>query len=711
MGKRLWYHPAVCITLGLVSSINLATAQTQQSPDAVSEQLSSTSSGDAIVTYLPEFFQRYQPNTALEMVQQVPGFTINNGGSGRGFGGAAGNILINDRRPSSKQDTPSAILGRISSSQVLRIELIRVAVRDIKLQGQPAVVNVILKEDSPAAIRWELLNRLSLYVGSSPGGSISLADRWGEVEYNIGVDGRYTQYTDPGEYERLDGNGTLTELRVDDDLGQGYDANGYVNASTWLGQTFFQLNTKVGAENRDYKLFSVRTSQAPVAAPRMEVIKTKRRNKRLELGIDGERILSEDLLSKALFIYNLLDQLPSASQEEINSAGQMTRYQLQLDDVEDSEMILRLEFDWAGLADHAVQVDLERAVNVLDNQQVFTEDTGAGPVVIDIPDANTRVEEVRWDLQAQDTWDLGDFVLDYGLGWERSTLSQTGDSAQERTFKFLKPRTVLTYSPVRGQQTRLQLVREVSQLNFRDFVSAAVFEDDDVALGNPDLHPDSTWAAEFSHERRFGDVGVIKLTAFHDWITDVLDLLPLTPTFEAPGNIGDGRRWGLILETTLPLAWTGLDGAQITLKGRWQDSTVVDPVTGEDRALSGEGGFRGDMAFRNENKYAYDIDFRQDLEAARVSWGWGLAARGKRTLFKANELDIFDEGKDLFAFIETTRWFGLNMRIEGINLLDTLNTRDRTIYLGERSLTPVLRRELRNGRNSARVNFIVSGSF
>jgi hypothetical protein len=92
MGKRLWYHPAVCITLGLVSSINLATAQTQQSPDAVSEQLSSTSSGDAIVTYLPEFFQRYQPNTALEMVQQVPGFTINNGGSGRGFGGAAGNI-------------------------------------------------------------------------------------------------------------------------------------------------------------------------------------------------------------------------------------------------------------------------------------------------------------------------------------------------------------------------------------------------------------------------------------------------------------------------------------------------------------------------------------------------------------------------------------------------------------------------------------------
>lgn len=708
MRAGITWRQALVIALVLMVCTGPVISQTQSAPADTSEQ---ASSGDAIVTFVPEFFQRYQANTVLEMVLQVPGFTIDNGGSGRGFGGAAGNILINDRRPSSKQDTPSAILGRISPSQVLRIELIRVAVRDIKLQGQPAVVNVILKEDSPATIRWELFDRLNLAVGSSPGGSISLADRWQEIEYNIGADSRYSQFSDPGVIERFDSNDILTELRADDDIGQGYDANGYINASTWLGQSFVQVNTKIGAENRDYKLFSIRTPQAPVAASRMEIVRTKRRNKRLELGIDGERVLGEDLLGKALFIYNVLDQLPSASQEDINAAGLKTRYQLQQDDVENREIILRLEFDWAGMTGHAMRVDLERAVNVLDNQQVFTEDTGSGPVIIDIPDANTRVKEVRWNLQAQDTWNLGDFVLDYGLGWEHSTIFQTGDSIQERTFKFLKPRAVLTYSPVRGQQTRLQLERNVSQLNFNDFVSAAVFEDNDIALGNPNLHPDSTWATELSHERRFGDVGVIKLTAFHDWITDVLDLLPLTPTFEAPGNIGDGRRWGLIAETTLPLAWTGLDGAQITLKGRVQDSTVVDPVTGDDRTLSSEGGFKGDMQFLNENKYAYDIDFRQDLEAARISWGWGIAARSNRMLFRANELDIFDEGNDLSAFIETTRWFGFSMRIEAQNLLNTLNTRERTIYAGERSLTPVLRRELRYGRNSARVNFIVSGSF
>lgn len=708
MSTGITWWRGLIITIMLLSSGHQAASQPQPIPDP---DIAQSSSRDAIVTFLPEFFQRYQPNTALEMVLQVPGFTLDNGGGERGFGGAAGNVLINDRRPGSKQDTPSAILGRISSSQVLRLELIRVAVRDIKLQGHSAVVNVVLREDAPSTIRWEILDRLSLDTGSSPGSSISLADRWRDIEYNIAADARYSQFADPGTIERFDSSGLLTEIRTDDDIGQGYDANGYINASTWLGQTFFQVNTRVGSENRDYKLFSVRTPQAPVSASRMEVVKTKRRNKRLELGIDGERVLHDTLLGKALFIYNRLDQLPSASQEDINTAGVLTRYQLQRDDVKNSEMILRTQFDWAGMKDHALRLDIERAVNVLDNQQVFTDDTGSGPVIIDIPDANTRVKEVRWNLQAQDTWKLGDFVLDIGLGWERSTISQTGDSVQERAFTFLKPRAVLAYSPTRVQQTRLQLERNVSQLDFNDFVSAAVFEDNDFALGNPDLHPDSTWASELSHERRFGDVGVVKVTAFHDWITDVMDLLPLTADFETPGNIGDGRRWGLIVETTLPLAWTGLNGAQITLKGRLQDSSVTDPVTGNERALSSEGGFKGDMLFRNENRYAYDIDFRQDREAMRLSWGVGIAARANRSLYKVNELDIFDEGIDLSGFIETTRWFGLNLRIDGQNLLNTLNTRVRTIYAGERSLTPVLRHEFRNGKNSARVNFIVSGSF
>ena len=59
------------------------------------------------------------------MVQQIPGFQLDDGGGLRGFGSAAGNILINDSRPSAKQDLLSAILARIPASYVERINLIR----------------------------------------------------------------------------------------------------------------------------------------------------------------------------------------------------------------------------------------------------------------------------------------------------------------------------------------------------------------------------------------------------------------------------------------------------------------------------------------------------------------------------------------------------------------------------------------------------------
>ncbi|NIN34347.1 MAG: TonB-dependent receptor, partial [Gammaproteobacteria bacterium] len=93
-------------------------------------------------------------------------------------------------------------------------------------------------------------------------------------------------------------------------------------------------------------------------------------------------------------------------------------------------------------------------------------------------------------------------------------------------------------------------------------------EDDDLALGNPDIQPESTWITELTHERRFGDQSVVMLRLFHHWISNVLDLLPLTPDFEVPGNIGNGRRWGIELQSTLPLDWLKLSGAKLDIKAR-----------------------------------------------------------------------------------------------------------------------------------------------
>ncbi len=665
-----------------------------------------------VVEFRPEFFDRYQPLTALDMVRQLPGFDLNDGSGDRGFGSGAGNILINDRRPSAKQDAPSEILDRIPASIVKRIDLIRSQVRGIDLQGEPIVASIMLHDDVPAASRWKVAVRKNLSVSPlTPFASISRSDLWRGIEYNAGLELRRPAFGDQGTVNVLDANGSTTEFRFEDRRGSRQQASGNLNGSVWLDETLFRFNTEVGINTLDEQLVSRREPQAPGSDPRTEFFADTFDILQFELGTDFERELNTNLIAKAILLHLREEEEALSSQRSVDDAGNQTRIRLADSDSVKTESIIRVELDWARVPNHTVQINLEGAFNVLDNTFSLVEDSGAGPMPVPVPGANARVEEVRWDFLFLETWSSGRFILDYGFGAEQSTLSQSGDVNQERSFFFLKPRAVLTHSPGQGKLTRLRLEREVSQLDFKDFVSATVFQDDDLALGNPNLRPETTWVAEVSHERRFGELGVVKLTAFHHWISDVEDLLPLTPVFEAPGNIEDGRRWGIVLETTVPLDSLGLTGAQLEFKARWQDSTVVDPVTLEERVLSAETGTRRPLPFRGENKYAFTLDFRQDFEAARVAWGWDLRTRAERPLFKVNELDVHDEGEELNVFIETTRWFGLKIRLHGQNLLNLSQLRDRAVFVGQRGLSTVDFRELHDSAEGRRIIFSLSGSF
>ena len=259
-------------------------------------------------------------------------------------------------------------------------------------------------------------------------------------------------------------------------------------------------------------------------------------------------------------------------------------------------------------------------------------------------------------------------------------------------------------------------MREVAQLNLSEFVTTTQFQDDNLLLGGDDLEPESTWVSELTYERRFGELGVVSLTGFHHWISNAQDFVPLTDTTDAPGNIGDGRRWGLELESTLPLEGLGLTGARLDLKVRLQDSTVTDPVTGNARKLTGRSEHQGPPIFMftrdNNNDFIYDLAFRQDFQDARVAWGWDIADRGERTWFKVNELNLYDEeGIELNVFVETTRWFGVKFRLAGTNLNHFTETRDRALYVGRRGLSPVSRRELTDRVEGRRLTLTVSGSF
>jgi len=700
-------EPRTALTVAAMLAVlggSHAPASAQTSPETGTPDTPDAPNRDAsnVVTYEAGFFETYDPVTALHMVQRVPGFRLLAGGDVRGFAGAAGNVLINGERPTLKDDTVVDRLDRIPARNVARIELIRGQTGEYDLRGQSVITNVVLAEDTGPEVQWDVNLEKDLDRGNpEPEGSVSLSDQWGATRYTASLQGGRSVFANP-QTERLFKNGEVAEDRFLDRIGKGHGVTANLNTETQLSETVLRFNGEVSYKTDSFQKSAREVPRAEGSNERTVVDSEGADTMSFELGGDVQTPLSEAFSLKAIALFSYSDADSFSSQEIRDASGRQVSLEFADSATAQSESIARLEFDWREFDDHTLKLNLEGAYNTLDNALELTRDTGNGPQPVPVPGANTRVEELRGDFALSDSWALGDFALDSELAVETSTIKQSGEVGAERSFFFLKPNLKVTYAPGSSQQTRLAFRRDVAQLDFNDFVSSTNFFDDDLDLGNPDLKPDNTWILELSHERRFGDIGAVELTGFFHWINDVQDLVPVVVDdrlFEVPGNLGDGKRYGLEFEATLPLAPIGLDGARLDLDGRWQHSEVRDPVTGRLRSLSGE------------RDYEAEIAFRQDFDRARLAWGWSLALQDERSFFGADERDIHDAGPNLNAFIETTRWFGLKLRAKLENILNRDFRRDRRVFERRRALSPRAFREFRDGPRGRSLTLEISGSF
>src|SRR5689334_6255795 len=93
----------------------------QTPPEAVAPPDAAAASN--VMPYKPDFFSQFRPNTAMDMVGRIPGFSFDGASGARGFSGTGGNVLIDGERPPSRGDNLSSIIGRIPASAVERIDV------------------------------------------------------------------------------------------------------------------------------------------------------------------------------------------------------------------------------------------------------------------------------------------------------------------------------------------------------------------------------------------------------------------------------------------------------------------------------------------------------------------------------------------------------------------------------------------------------------
>src|SRR5687768_610846 len=87
-----------------VAAQDAAPGAPSETGDALTEPAAANGPVGAEV-YTPADFARFAPRNALDMLRQVPGFTIVTQDQGRGLGQANDNVLIDGERVSSKSDS------------------------------------------------------------------------------------------------------------------------------------------------------------------------------------------------------------------------------------------------------------------------------------------------------------------------------------------------------------------------------------------------------------------------------------------------------------------------------------------------------------------------------------------------------------------------------------------------------------------------------
>ena len=553
-----------------------------------------------VLVFTPDFFADARPNTALDMVNRVPGFSINDGDGARGFEGAVGNILINGSRPASKNDTGSNVLGRTVATQVERIELVRGGAPGIDMQGYSVVANVILKTTSSR--EHVLTANASLFEGGQDlfGGSYQFTAREGDRTWGVTLsDGISSSDSNgAGPVVRVDANGAIlrNEQYYNDGYGGGNSIRG--NFSTPFMGGKVDLTARYGVND----WHNINRQTAP------DILRESLYDEdghSGEFGVVFTRPLSEKLKLETRFIHEFGDfDSVSTSRTRLGTTDEPE--QLFNADGESSETILRglvryerspaMDFEGGG----------EIAYNMLEVQQAYS----VGGVAVPLPSASVKVEETRGELFGKATWRINPrWTLESGLRLESSTISQSGDASQEKSFFFAKPRILATWTPMPNNQLRLRLERTVGQLDFGDFAASAEFADENVFGGNVNLEPESRWVAEATYEKRFWGEGIVSIGLRHDEITNAIDVIPLDGGLAAVGNIGDGTLDQLALNVTIPTDKLGVSGGKFGFRNTWNRTEVTDPTTGEKRPISD---VRASQA---------TITFQQDITSWKLQWG------------------------------------------------------------------------------------------
>ncbi|MEP6784414.1 MAG: hypothetical protein ABI898_01590 [Sphingomonadales bacterium] len=627
-----------------------------------------TADANGRLVYSAEFYTTYAPSNALQIVQRTPGFRLETGNTEvRGLSQAAGNVVINGERPSSKSDTLDTILARIPASQVARVEVGQGSLFGAEYSQVSQVLNVVLTTTTGFSGTFEGALRREFTGKVLPQASASALLKRGKSTFNASIGVRNDNTSEEG-IDRLFvlPSGAETEFRrkvnhIQDPVTSGSLSWAYDDGPNRSAH----LNGRI--ERGEFALTQENAVLPAGGALRNDALTQRFGVTGFEIGGD----LTRPFAGGGLKFIGLATRRHRLNTEEmlVRPGGTVNGGFAQNLDSQRDETVARLVWTRPKLGGWTVETGLEGALNTLDSKvDLFGIGTGGVRTRIDLPVDQARVEEVRGEAFINAGRSLGTGLrLDVGLTYEVSRLTVSGDASAQRSLQFLKPKATLDWRPEGGWRVQLSAERTVAQLRFEDFISSAELSSDRVNAGNAELVPQRAWQLRATIERTILGDGLVRLEFGHDFVSMVQDRIPTPEGFDAPGNLGDGSLTLAKARIDAPLDKIGIKRGRFTLYGSYVRTSVIDPYTLTSRRFSGNSDFYFEGSFRQDmGRFAYGVNF----EGGTTS-----------TNYRQNELDSFySDIPYVSVFAEyrpnprTAVTFGID------NLTRSAGHRDRTFF-------------------------------
>jgi len=659
-----------------------------QNPSNAEESANST------VIYTADSFSQYNPITASDMLDRIPGVSLRGGGPGSGRGdrglGTGGNLLINGQRTAGKGNSARDQLDRITAAEVERIEIIRDTSGALNVRGASEVINVILlASQSRSSTTVELVNRLNHDNTLETGGSVAWSKQVGNFQALVNLEARPNYENRDNREVRLGPDnevvGTLFETNIRDQQENTLSSN----MSYSLGDHRMQLNALIreGDHPRPVRRDFVDFTDAGLVN-RIEEEDVNREESNWEVGGDYEFSFDDGSRLSVLFVANNEIRNNVRERYSANPAEEGLSKNLFIDSRQErQEFIIQGNYNFSITETQSLRVGIESADTQLDSSLLIGSSSGSEPAsasvgglspLLSVSNPGTKVQEIRYEGFAFHNWTLSDrSSLESSLVYETSEISQTGAVNKTRDFQFWRPSFDYRFNITENFRFRGTVKRSVSQLSFSSFAATTNEEDRDLnaLAGNPELEPQTSWDYEGQLEYRLpNDGGVISSNISYSDIDNYIGRINATidpnEPLSATGNVAPAKRWAMFNRASIRLNSLSLPNAILGVTLGLFDSEIIDPFLKTKQRIGGRG-FAG-------------INFRHDITSLGLSYGidYSHSIWGGNYDIDIKTITRNDRERSLDLFVSKVWFEDWTFRLESDNTLGASRCRYRQRFDG-----------------------------